>query len=66
MINQAVNILAQIFNFEDDVAEVCLEKLRRLGEGKKKTRKLQAFNYADLRHKLERKCIERSNQCKTY
>ena len=37
---------------------MCLEKLRRLGEGKKKTRKLQAFNYADLRHKLERKCIE--------
>ena len=35
LINQAVNILAQIFNFEDDVAEVCLEKLRRLGEGRK-------------------------------
>ena len=58
LINQAVNILAQIFNFEDDVAEVRLEKLRRLGEGKKKSRKLQAFNYADLRYKLERKCIE--------
>ena len=58
LINQAVNILAQIFNFEDDVAEVRLEKLRRLGEGKKKSRKLQAFNYADLRHKIERKCIE--------
>ena len=58
LINQAVNILAQIFNFEDDVAEVCLEKLRRLGEGKNKSRKLQAFNYADLRYKLERKCIE--------
>ena len=58
LINQAVNILAQIFNFEDDVAEVRLEKLRRLGEGKKKSRKLQAFNYANLRHKLERKCIE--------
>ena len=35
LINQAVNILAQIFSFEDDVAEVCLEKLRRLGEGRK-------------------------------
>ena len=58
LINQAVNLLAQIFNFEDDVAEVRLEKLRRLGEGKKKSRKLQAFNYADLRHKIERKCIE--------
>ena len=58
LINQAVNILAQIFNFEDDVAEVRLEKLRRLGEGKNKSRKLQAFNYADLRYKLERKCIE--------
>lgn len=58
LINQAVNILAQIFNFEDDVAEVFLEKLRRLGEGKKKSRKLQAFNYADFRHKLERKCQE--------
>ena len=58
LINQAVNILAQIFNFEDDVAEVRLEKLRRLGEGKKKSRKLQAFNYADLRHKIERKCQE--------
>ena len=58
LINQAVNILAQIFNFEDDVAEIRLEKLRRLGEGKKKSRKLQAFNYADLRHKIERKCQE--------
>ena len=58
LINQAVNIIAQIFNFEDDVAEVRLEKLRRLGEGKKKSRKLQAFNYADLRHKIERKCQE--------
>ena len=58
LINQAVNLLAQIFNFEDDVAEVRLEKLRRLGEGKKKSRKLQGFNYADLRHKIERKCIE--------
>ena len=58
LINQAVNLLAEIFGFEDDVAEVRLEKLRRLGEGKKKSRKLQAFNYADLRHKLERKCIE--------
>ena len=58
LINQAVNILAKIFNFEDDVAEVRLEKLRRLGEGKKKSRKLQAFNYADLRQKIERKCIE--------
>ena len=58
LINQAVNLLAQIFNFGDDVAEVRLEKLRRLGEGKKKSRKLQAFNYADLRHKIERKCIE--------
>ena len=58
LINQAVNILAQIFNFEDDVTEVRLEKLRRLGEGKNKSRKLQAFNYADLRYKLERKCIE--------
>ena len=35
-----------------------LEKLRRLGESKKKSRKLQAFNYADLRHKIERKCQE--------
>ena len=35
-----------------------MEKLRRLGEGKKKSRKLQAFNYADLRYKLERKCEE--------
>ena len=58
LINQAVNLLAEIFGFEDDVAEVRLEKLRRLGEGKKKSRKLQAFNYADLRHKIERKCIE--------
>ena len=58
LINQAVNLLAQIFNFGDDVAEVRLEKLRRLGEGKKKSRKLQAFNYADLRHKIERKCQE--------
>ena len=58
LINQSVNILAKIFNFEDDVAEVRLEKLRRLGEGKKKSRKLQAFNYADLRYKLERKCEE--------
>lgn len=58
LINQAVNLLAEIFGFEDDVAEVRLEKLRRLGEGKKKSRKLQAFNYADLRHKLERKCQE--------
>ena len=64
IINQAVNILAQIFNFEDDVAEVRLEKLRRLGEGKKKSRKLQAFNYADLRYKLERKCQERSTNVK--
>ena len=58
LINQAVNLLSEIFGFEDDVTEVRLEKLRRLGEGKKKSRKLQAFNYADLRHKLERKCIE--------
>ena len=58
LINQSVNILAKIFNFEDDVAEVRLEKLRRLGEGKKKSRKLQAFNYADLRYKIERKCQE--------
>ena len=58
LINQAVNLLAEIFGFEDDVAEVRLEKLRRLGEGKKKSRKLQAFNYADLRYKLERKCQE--------
>ena len=58
LINQAVNLLAEIFGFEDDVTEVRLEKLRRLGEGKKKSRKLQAFNYADLRHKLERKCQE--------
>ena len=58
LINQSVNILAKIFNFEDDVAEVRLEKLRCLGEGKKKSRKLQAFNYADLRYKLERKCEE--------
>lgn len=58
LINQAVNLLAELFDFEDDVTEVRLEKLRRLGEGKKKSRKLQAFNYADLRHKLERKCQE--------
>ena len=58
LINQAVNLLAEIFGFEDDVVEVRLEKLRRLGESKKKSRKLQVFNYADLRHKLERKCIE--------
>ena len=63
LINQAVNLLSEIFGFEDDVTEVRLEKLRRLGEGKKKSRKLQAFNYADLRHKLDRKCQERSNQC---
>ena len=62
LINQAINLLAEIFGFEDDVAEVCLEKLRRLGEGKKKSRKLQAFNYADLRHKLERKCQETNVQ----
>ena len=35
LINQAVNLLSEIFGFEDDVAEVRLEKLRRLGEGKK-------------------------------
>ena len=58
LINQAVNLLAELFGFEDEIAEVRLEKLRRLGEGKKKSRKLQAFNYADLRHKLERKCQE--------
>ena len=29
-----------------------------MGESKKKSRKLQAFNYADLQHKLERKCQE--------
>ena len=58
LINQAVNLLAELFDFEDDVTEVRLEKLRRLGDGKKKSRKLQAFNYADLRHKLDRKCIE--------
>ena len=62
LINQAINLLAEIFGFEDDVAEVRLEKLRRLGEGKKKSRKLQAFNYADLRHKLERKCQETNVQ----
>ena len=62
LINQAVNLLSEIFGFEDDVAEVRLEKLRRLGEGKKKSRKLQAFNYADLRHKLERKCQEANVQ----
>ena len=64
LINQAVNLLAEIFGFEDDVVEVRLEKLRRLGDGKKKSRKLQAFNYADLRHKLERKCQERSTNVK--
>lgn len=58
LINQAVNLLAELFDFENDVTEVRLEKLRHLGEGKKKSRKLQAFNYADLRHKLECKCIE--------
>ena len=60
IINQAVNILSKTenFNFENDVAEICLEKIRHLGKGKKKSRKLQAFNYADLRYKLERKCIE--------
>ena len=58
LINQAVNLLSEIFGFEDYIAEVRLEKLRRLGEGKKKSRKLQAFNYADLRHKLDRKCHE--------
>ena len=35
LINQAVNLLAELFDFEDDVAEVRLEKLRRLGEGRK-------------------------------
>ena len=35
LINQAVNLLAEIFGFEDDVAEVRLEKLRRLGDGRK-------------------------------
>ena len=58
LINQAVNLLAELFDFENDVTEVRLEKLRHLGEGKKKSRKLQAFNYADLRHKLDRKCQE--------
>ena len=60
IINQAVNILSKTenFNFENDVSEICLEKIRHLGKGKKKSRKLQAFNYADLRYKLERKCIE--------
>ena len=58
LINQAVNLLAEIFGFEDDVAEVRLEKIRHLGKGKKKSRKLQAFNYADLRYKLDRKCQE--------
>ena len=60
IINQAVNILSKTenFNFENDVAEICLEKIRHLGKGKKKSRKLQAFNYADLRYKLERKCQE--------
>ena len=62
LINQSVNILAELFEFEDDVTEVRLEKLRRLGDGKKKSRKLQAFNYADLRHKLERKCQETNVQ----
>lgn len=62
LINQAVNLLAELFGFEDDVTEVRLEKLRRLGEGKKKSRKLQSFNYADLRHKLERKCQETNVQ----
>ena len=62
LINQAVNLLAELFDFEDDVTEVRLEKLIRLGDGKKKSRKLQAFNYADLRHKLERKCIETNVQ----
>ena len=68
LINQAVNLLAELFDFEDDVTEVRLEKLRRLGRGesKNKSRKLQAFNYADLRHKLERKCQERSNKCRAY
>lgn len=60
IINQAVNILSKTenFNFENDVAEICLEKIRHLGKGKNKSRKLQAFNYADLRYKLERKCQE--------
>ena len=58
LINQAVNLLSELFEFEDEIAEVRLEKLRRLGECKKKSRKLQAFNYADLRHKLDRKCQE--------
>ena len=58
LINQSVNLLAELFEFENEVTEVRLEKLRRLGDGKKKSRKLQAFNYADLRHKLERKCQE--------
>ena len=62
LINQSINILAETFEFEDDVTEVRLEKLRRLGEGKKKSRKLQAFNYADLRHKIERKCQETNVQ----
>lgn len=35
LINQAVNLLAELFDFEDDVTEVRLEKLRRLGEGRK-------------------------------
>ena len=37
IINQAVNILSKTenFNFENDVAEICLEKIRRLGEGRK-------------------------------
>ena len=35
LINQAVNLLAKLFEFEDDVAEVRLEKLRRLGDGRK-------------------------------
>ena len=60
IINQAVNILSKTenFNFENDVSEIYLEKIRHLGKGKKKSRKLQAFNYADLRYKLERKCEE--------
>ena len=60
IINQAVNILSKTenFNFENDVSEICLEKIRHLGKGKKKSRKLQAFNYADLRYELERKCEE--------
>ena len=52
LINQAVNLLSEIFGFEDDVAEVRLEKLRRWVKVRKNHANFKPLTMRILRHKF--------------